>query len=261
MVKTRKKAASSDGDTGNGCGVGRYSIVVSPHKASKTASPLVGGRGYAAFDYSRNHGGRQEVSHDVSGKNLFETVKERVAMPEAAAFYGYAPNRAGFICCPFHAEKTPSCKIYEQSFYCFGCHTGGTVIDFTARLFDLKPLDAAKRLNDDFHLGLNLERHEPTKAERDAAEKRRKIKAVQQAFEIWLDKADKQFSACIFTANEALKRKTPEQWTKFEILAVKHQDELNYYADILLLDDFKAKFALFQTRKEIDALCGTILQA
>lgn len=29
--------------------------------------------------------------------------------------------------CPFHLEKTPSLVVYEdtQSFYCFGCGTGG----------------------------------------------------------------------------------------------------------------------------------------
>ncbi len=34
--------------------------------------------------------------------------------------------------CPFHSEKTPSFTVNEEKgiFYCFGCHTGGTVITF-----------------------------------------------------------------------------------------------------------------------------------
>lgn len=34
--------------------------------------------------------------------------------------------------CPFHKEKTPSFTIFEEdnSFYCFGCHEWGDVIDF-----------------------------------------------------------------------------------------------------------------------------------
>ena len=44
-------------------------------------------------------------------------------------------KRAGHdsVClCPFHSEKTPSCHIYNdtQSFYCFGCGAGGSVIQF-----------------------------------------------------------------------------------------------------------------------------------
>ena len=41
-------------------------------------------------------------------------------------------GRIYLCCCPFHAEKTPSCAIYPESnsFYCFGCHVGGDVIKF-----------------------------------------------------------------------------------------------------------------------------------
>lgn len=45
-------------------------------------------------------------------------------------------NREGFIKCPFHNEKTPSLKVRfypdknKYKFKCFGCDTGGDVIDF-----------------------------------------------------------------------------------------------------------------------------------
>ncbi len=42
-------------------------------------------------------------------------------------------------CCPFHAEKTPSCFVYgiTQSFYCFGCGVGGDVITFIEKIENL----------------------------------------------------------------------------------------------------------------------------
>ncbi len=51
--------------------------------------------------------------------------------------------------CIFHDDKTPSMKVDER-YYCFGCHETGDVIDFAAKLFELRPMDAAKRLADDF---------------------------------------------------------------------------------------------------------------
>ena len=35
-------------------------------------------------------------------------------------------------CCPFHSEKTPSFSVVpdEQFYYCFGCHAGGSVVQF-----------------------------------------------------------------------------------------------------------------------------------
>ena len=33
-------------------------------------------------------------------------IKQSVKMPEILSRYGLRPNRAGFICCPFHKEKS-----------------------------------------------------------------------------------------------------------------------------------------------------------
>lgn len=62
-----------------------------------------------------------------------DEIKQSVKMYEVLSRYGITQNRAGFICCPFHREKTASCKIYEDSFYCFGCGTGGDIFDFVMR--------------------------------------------------------------------------------------------------------------------------------
>ena len=85
-------------------------------------------------------------------ENVFETVKQSVSTRDAAAFYGIEVKRNGMACCPFHDDKNPSMKLNEEYFYCFGCGATGDVIDFTAKLFDLSPKEAAEKLAQDFGL-------------------------------------------------------------------------------------------------------------
>ena len=84
-------------------------------------------------------------------ENVFEAVKQSVSTREAAAFYGIEVRRNGMACCPFHDDKNPSMKV-DQRFHCFGCGEDGDVIDFTAKLFDLSPKEAAEKLAQDFGL-------------------------------------------------------------------------------------------------------------
>ena len=84
-------------------------------------------------------------------ENVFEAVKQSVSTREAAAFYGIKVSRTGMACCPFHDDKNPSMKV-DQRFHCFGCGEDGDVIDFTAKLFDLSPKEAAEKLAQDFGL-------------------------------------------------------------------------------------------------------------
>ena len=84
-------------------------------------------------------------------ENVFEAVKQSVSTREAAAFYGIKVSRTGMACCPFHDDKNPSMKV-DQRFHCFGCGADGDVIDFTAKLFDLSPKEAAEKLAQDFGL-------------------------------------------------------------------------------------------------------------
>ena len=84
-------------------------------------------------------------------ENVFEAVKQSVSTREAASFYGIEVKRNGMACCPFHDDKNPSMKV-DQRFHCFGCGEDGDVIDFTAKLFNLSPKEAAEKLAQDFGL-------------------------------------------------------------------------------------------------------------
>ena len=82
--------------------------------------------------------------------NLFDTVKAAVTPRMAAERYGLPVRQGNMICCPFHDDRTPSMKLNEDYFYCFGCGASGDVIDLAARLFGLSGYDAAKKLAADF---------------------------------------------------------------------------------------------------------------
>ncbi len=51
-------------------------------------------------------------------------------------------------CCPFHSEKTPSFSVSPdtQLYYCFGCHAGGSVVQFVMDIEKLTYIDAVKYL-------------------------------------------------------------------------------------------------------------------
>ena len=86
----------------------------------------------------------------ITTANIFEAVKTGVSVRDAAECYGIRSNHAGMACCPFHDDHTPSMKLNEDYFYCFGCGAGGDVVELTRRLFDLRPYEAANKLAVDF---------------------------------------------------------------------------------------------------------------
>ena len=85
--------------------------------------------------------------------NLFKIVKTTVTVKQAAALYGLPITTTRMTRCPFHEDHTPSMKLNDTYYYCFGCGATGDVIDLTARLFDLSCLQAVRKLAQDFGLG------------------------------------------------------------------------------------------------------------
>ena len=68
-------------------------------------------------------------------------ILERYGLPQ--------PNRAGFICCPFHKEKTASMKIYKKDFHCFGCAAHGDIFTFVQLMDGMSFKEAFKELGGD----------------------------------------------------------------------------------------------------------------
>ena len=79
-----------------------------------------------------------------------EEIKQTYSMTDILNRYGLQPNRSGFICCPFHKEKTASMKIYPDSFHCFGCGLNGDIFTFVQRMEGISFVDAFKELGGTF---------------------------------------------------------------------------------------------------------------
>ena len=112
----------------------------------------------------------------ASRSDLAGAVKEALTMDQVARRYGFEPNRAGFIRCPFHeGDRTASLKLYpgHRGFHCFGCNRGGSVIDFVMELYGINFSQALVRLNSDFGLGLTAERPSPSARAKALEERRR----------------------------------------------------------------------------------------
>lgn len=64
-----------------------------------------------------------------------DEIKQQYSMREIVGRYGFQPNRAGFIHCPFHTgDKGASMKIYEKDFHCFGCGANGDIFTFIMKM-------------------------------------------------------------------------------------------------------------------------------
>ena len=77
---------------------------------------------------------------------IFEAVKTTVTPRMAAEHFGLSVSRNGMVCCPFHDDRHPSMKLYEDHYHCFGCQANGDVIAFTSKLFGITPLEAGMEI-------------------------------------------------------------------------------------------------------------------
>ena len=117
--------------------------------------------------------------------NYADQIKSVLTARDIFPIYGFEINRAGFCHSPFAPDKTPSCKVYDgqRGWHDFSTGKGGDIIAFVMQYFGLSFMDAQKKLNDDFHLGLPIgERLSKADREkvRQESEKRAKIIAERK---------------------------------------------------------------------------------
>ena len=86
--------------------------------------------------------------------SIFNAATVAVPVKAAAERYGLHPDHAGMVRCPFHDDHTPSLRLNDRYYYCFGCGATGDVVDLTAQLFGLQSYEAACKLAKDFDLNI-----------------------------------------------------------------------------------------------------------
>ena len=83
----------------------------------------------------------EDFIHELKQKNDLVSIASRYVHLEKRGSY--------FWCrCPFHGEKTPSLCISDSdnTFFCYGCHVGGDVIQFIMQIESLPFMDSVKLL-------------------------------------------------------------------------------------------------------------------
>ena len=180
--------------------------------------------------------------------NIFQDIKDRVDLKDLVRFYGLDVNRGGFACCPFHNERNPSFKVYEDHYHCFGCGEHGDHVDFVQKIYGLSNIEAAKKISHDLGLGLdNGELAIPVKPKIFKPQK-------DEAFLLWLNE-----SVSVLIEY----KKLLEYWQKIYDLrspidkvddryleSIHNRDYNNYYLDQLLYGSENERRACYETDRD-----------
>ena len=165
-------------------------------------------------------------------ESVFEAVKQSITVREAAQMYGIEVNRSGMACCPFHDDKNPSMKLNEEYFYCFGCGATGDVIDFTARLYNLSPKEAAEKLAQDFGLAYDSQAPPRRRHVRQKSEAQKFKEDRDHAFRVLAD-----YFHLLRKWETDYTPKTPEENPHPRFMeAIQRKDYVGYLLDFFLED-------------------------
>ena len=90
----------------------------------------------------------EDIQKVREASDLVAIVGERVPLRQR--------GRDFWCCCPFHSEKTPSCRIdaASQYWHCFGCGEGGDVFSFIMKIDDVSFPDAVRQLAERAHIDI-----------------------------------------------------------------------------------------------------------
>ncbi|MFR2141486.1 MAG: CHC2 zinc finger domain-containing protein [Faecalimonas sp.] len=176
--------------------------------------------------------------------NIFQEMKERVTARQVAERYGLKVSRNGMTRCPFHNDKHPSMKI-DQNYYCFACGAKGDAVNYVAVLFGLSQFEAAKKINDDFSLGISIEntgiRRKQNSGVREKEKiptKEERIQFVQKKIGGWVKDAVNvllRYLRWMEFWKEFYKPESMEaEWNPLFVEALQNESKISYPVDMMM---------------------------
>ena len=189
---------------------------------------------------------------------------------QAAESYGLQVRKNGTACCPFHNDKHPSMKI-DRNYHCFACGSGGDVIDFVSRRYDLSQYEAVCKLIEDFRLPIDIKnttalgRQEQELIKKEKAEQERVLR-IKERFKRWCHYTIELLKDSLTQIQEIgifLIGKPPDVIFCEEYAQMLHAEPLvNYWLDILCMGRLEEKQELFiNSRREVDKIAERVRTA
>lgn len=176
--------------------------------------------------------------------NIFQEMKERVTARQVAERYGLKVSRNGMTRCPFHNDKHPSMKI-DQNYYCFACGAKGDAVNYVAVLFGLSQFEAAKKINDDFSLGISIEntgirrkQNSGVREKEKVPTKEERIQFVQKKIGGWVKDAVNvllRYLRWMEFWKEFYKPESMEaEWNPLFVEALQNESKISYLVDMMM---------------------------
>ena len=189
-----------------------------------------------------------------------DEIKARISTRAFCESVGLMPDRHGDMLCPFHGDTNKSLRVYknpEKGWACFGCHRGGTVIDFAMQWYGITYRQAVVRLDNDFGLGLPIGRkrtpEERSQMRREAHEIESRKREAQEA----LYAAESSFlavSTCLCEVLSTAEKERPKRPS--DAVTQAYADAL-WMLPVLREELQRAQYDLDLARKEVNAIGNT----
>ena len=176
--------------------------------------------------------------------NIFQEMRGRVTARQVAERYGLKVQWNGMACCPFHKDKHPSMKI-DQNYYCFACGAKGDAVNYVAVLFGLSQFEAAKKINEDFTLGISIGQPGVERKLNSGANKKEKVPTKEERIQFVQKKIGRWAKDAVNVLlrylrwmefwKEFYKPKSMEaEWHPLFVEALQNESKISYLVDMLM---------------------------
>lgn len=186
-----------------------------------------------------------------------DTIRERISTRDLCEAVGVKLDRHGNALCPFHGDTNKSLKVYKdprRGWTCFGCHKGGSVIDFAMLWYGITFQQAVVRLDTDFALGLQLGGKRTPDERREARRKREQRRRLERGSQLWIKAAETTEKNVFLSLCEVLSQLETNRPKRGENAVSDEYAEALWKLPILRYEYECAADALNMARKEAEAI-------